>query len=59
MKRLPASFDELFEVPWIDGVGSIYDLSSTSTGKVYGQKGARIRVRLKPAPMGFRPPVKR
>ena len=59
MTPVGPSSDDLFEVPWIDGYGSIYVLTDRPSGKVYGQKGARIRVRPKPAPIGFRPPVKR
>lgn len=45
------------EFPVILGQGSLHNLSDDA-GKVFGEQGARIRVRLKPRPIGFKFPVK-
>lgn len=50
--------DDYPEFPVILGQGSLHSVSGDDCGKVYGQEGGRIRVRVKPRPIGFQFPRK-
>lgn len=49
--------DDWDDFPVILGQGALHNLSD-DTGRVFGEKGARIRVRLKQRPIGFHLPRK-
>lgn len=51
------SDDDWADFPVILGHGSLHGLSD-DTGRVFGKKGARIRVRPKLRPIGFHLPKK-
>jgi len=48
---------DYYEYPIIGGQGALHTLTEDA-GRVFGREGARIRVRIKRAPIGFKIPAR-